>query len=97
MGNKRNEERAKFVDYIAAAIRYASQETGSRVDFNKIVIILPTYSAFGADKILGMTVLTVDSLATDFAVACQWDCNGDEERAVKAIREYQELYPLSID
>ena len=90
-----SEERLVFIEYISAAMRYATEEVGRSVDFSRFILLLPSGSSFGRDTVLGFNVFCLERCGYDFMLSCPWDCTGYEERVTRLILEYQEQHSLS--
>lgn len=85
----------KLIEYIAGAIRYASEETGLK-DFSDFIIVLNDLEEEGKDYIMNMPVyvLPMRAMSYTFVLAYPWDIDCQRQRAMKAIIEYQELYDI---
>ena len=86
------EQRIRYTEYIAAAIRFAEAETGLRWPDETIIVAKSYCPLVGLDKIIGIPIFIMDMpSAVDFSVAFP---AGYEGRAglQKAFEEYQSLY-----
>ena len=81
------------VEYIAAAIRFASQESGLK-DFDGFFLIVSEFEFDGRDTILGLPVLIgAGLLEYNYLLAYPWDCNQQRLKAMREFKEYQSIYP----
>jgi hypothetical protein len=85
-----------LVEYIASAVRFATEETGLR-DWSGFIILVNEFEVDGKDEILGMPVhlLPMRVLNYTFAMAYPWDIDRTREKALLSIVEYQEIYPYT--
>ena len=85
----------ELVEYVAAAVRYATTETGLK-DWSGFSVIVDEFKLEGKQEIIGMPVLIVPmrALGYSFCLAYPWDIDETREKALKAVLEFQELYAL---
>lgn len=86
----------KLVEYVAAAIRYATKETGLR-DWSDFSVIVNEFELQGKNEIIGMPVLIVPMMAFSgysFCLAYPWDIDQRREKALKSVLEFQEIYTI---
>ena len=87
---------SNLVEYVAAAIRYATQETGLR-DWSYFSVVVNEFELEGKQEIIGMPVLIVPMRAFShysFCLGYPWDIDAKREKALKAVLEFQELYTI---
>jgi len=83
----------KYVDYIAAAIRFAELEVGEKVDLSKYILITTNYEVESKDEIIGFPVYVVPVLTHQYLLACPWGHSKNDLKMIKAFVEFQEIYP----
>ena len=88
------ELRSVYVEYIAAGLRYASEQTGKQWP-GSTVVVTKTYSKLAeVDDIMGMDVLVMDMPSSyEFFVAFR-SCFESDYKLQTAFLEYMELYPF---
>ncbi len=85
----------KLVEYIAGAIRFATEGTGLR-DWSDFIILVNEYENDGKECILGMPVYVVPLMAIqyNFVLAYRWDIDRLRQKALLSVLEYQSIYTI---
>ena len=84
----------RLVEYVAAAIRFATKETGLK-DWSNFSVIVNEFELDGKQEIIGMPVLIVPMRAFSgysFCLAYPLDIDQIREKALMSVLEFQELY-----
>ncbi|HAR37926.1 MAG TPA: hypothetical protein DCS09_04750 [Porphyromonadaceae bacterium] len=90
------EKRAKYADYIAAAVRYAIQETGLKWPEATILVVKSYSELAGVDSIIGFQVYVMDMPSSfDFFVAFP-AAYTNKYKLQKAFLEYMELNVFEV-
>lgn len=86
--------RSEKIEYIAAAIRYTTQESGLK-DFSGFIILASEYELNMSDELLGFPVYVVSGfLQNSFILSYRYDCDSVRFKAMKVFIEFQELYNI---
>jgi hypothetical protein len=85
----------KLIEYVAAAVRYATIETGLK-DWSNFSVIVNEFE-LGEKEIIGMPVLIAPMRAFSgytFCLIYPWGIDNIREKALKKVLEFQELYTI---
>ncbi|MCK5600690.1 hypothetical protein KAR91_02405 [Candidatus Pacearchaeota archaeon] len=85
------------VVYIAAATRFATAETGLK-DFSDFILLVSEFEMDMGSEIIGFPVYVVSGFPeNNYILSYRYDCDSIRFRAMRAFKEFQELYSLGDD